>query len=154
MLEKGLKISVVNNKFIKITLLLIAFATCIQILLGASVRLTNSGLSCPDWPLCYGAIYPSAKHLETIENMNFTYTQVMLEWYHRANAAFIIGPLTILTLILVFLSNISTRKLKSRILLLFTLLLIQGLLGGLTVFEANSPWSVAIHLSFAFIFLE
>ena len=27
-----------------------------QILLGAWVRLTNSGMSCPDWPLCYGFI--------------------------------------------------------------------------------------------------
>ena len=25
-----------------------------QILLGAWVRLTGSGMSCPDWPLCYG----------------------------------------------------------------------------------------------------
>ena len=25
---------------------------------GAYVRLKNAGLSCPDWPLCYGKIIP------------------------------------------------------------------------------------------------
>ena len=32
-------------------------AIVIQILLGAWVRLTGSGLSCPDWPLCYGFFF-------------------------------------------------------------------------------------------------
>lgn len=30
-----------------------------QIILGAWVRLTGSGMSCPDWPLCYGFFFPS-----------------------------------------------------------------------------------------------
>ena len=30
----------------------------LQISLGASIRLTGSGLSCPDWPLCYGLWIP------------------------------------------------------------------------------------------------
>ena len=33
---------------------------------------------------------------------------------------------------------------------LIVLLSIQGLLGGLTVFKSNIPWSVAIHLASAF----
>ena len=28
-----------------------------QIILGAWVRLTGSGMSCPDWPLCYGFFF-------------------------------------------------------------------------------------------------
>ena len=32
----------------------------IQIILGAWVRLTGSGVSWPDWPLCYGFFFPSA----------------------------------------------------------------------------------------------
>src|SRR6476469_10790324 len=33
------------------------------IVFGAFVRLSNAGLSCPDWPTCYGrAAWPSATH--------------------------------------------------------------------------------------------
>jgi len=36
----------------------LAFAV---IVFGAFVRLSNAGLSCPDWPTCYGrAAWPSA----------------------------------------------------------------------------------------------
>ena len=36
-------------------LIIVIFA---QISLGSAVRLTGSGLSCPDWPLCYGLWFP------------------------------------------------------------------------------------------------
>ena len=42
--------------------ILLIFTIVIQILLGAWVRLTGSGMSCPDWPLCYGYFF-----LHTIE---------------------------------------------------------------------------------------
>ena len=42
--------------------LAVALATCV-IVFGAFVRLSNAGLSCPDWPTCYGrATWPSATH--------------------------------------------------------------------------------------------
>ena len=28
------------------------------VVLGAWVRLTDAGLGCPDWPGCYGHVYP------------------------------------------------------------------------------------------------
>ena len=33
------------------------------------------------------------------------------------------------------------------------MLTVQGMLGGLTVFKSNIPWSVAIHLASAFLLL-
>ena len=39
---------------------LVAFAL---IVFGAFVRLSNAGLSCPDWPTCYGrATWPVQEH--------------------------------------------------------------------------------------------
>ena len=46
--------------------LAVALAFCV-IVFGAFVRLSNAGLSCPDWPTCYGrAAWPSAN--ETVEH--------------------------------------------------------------------------------------
>jgi len=37
-----------------------AFLLClVVVVLGAYVRLSAAGLSCPDWPGCYGHISPS-----------------------------------------------------------------------------------------------
>ncbi|HZA22502.1 MAG TPA: COX15/CtaA family protein, partial [Dehalococcoidia bacterium] len=38
-------------KFISVLTVLAVFAL---IILGGVVRVTGSGLGCPDWPLCYG----------------------------------------------------------------------------------------------------
>ncbi len=46
--------------FHRIAWLAVALATCV-IVFGAFVRLSNAGLSCPDWPTCYGkATWPTA----------------------------------------------------------------------------------------------
>src|SRR5215472_12276193 len=49
----------------------LAFATALfaylQIALGGIVRVSGSGLGCPDWPLCHGRPYPSADIHSIIE---------------------------------------------------------------------------------------
>ena len=50
--------------FHRIAWLAVALASCV-IVFGAFVRLSNAGLSCPDWPTCYGkAAWPT--HAEQI----------------------------------------------------------------------------------------
>ena len=125
----------------------------IQILLGAWVRLTGSGMSCPDWPLCYGFFFPTPEKVFSLGFVEYTYFQIFLEWIHRANAAFLIGPLSILLFIYIILNNKMEKKIKKFSYYLIVMLGIQGLLGGLTVFKSNIPWSVAIHLASAFLLL-
>ena len=38
-----------------------------QVTLGGVVRLTDSGLGCPDWPLCHGKLIPPAEFHTLIE---------------------------------------------------------------------------------------
>jgi len=124
----------------------------IQISLGAAVRLTGSGLSCPDWPLCYGLWFPIKSKLLIIDNVDFEYYQIMLEWLHRLNAAVLILPITlIVSYITVVLIQI--KKIKYIAYLVLLALFVQGLIGGFTVIDRNSPWSVALHLGFALILL-
>jgi cytochrome c oxidase assembly protein subunit 15 len=50
----------VHRHFHRIAWLAVALAACV-IVFGAFVRLSNAGLSCPDWPTCYGkAAWPTA----------------------------------------------------------------------------------------------
>ena len=130
-------------------LIIVIFA---QISLGSAVRLTGSGLSCPDWPLCYGLWFPNQEKLSMISDVNYEFYQIMLEWIHRFNAAIFIAPLTLIVFIIgLKLNNSDINKKTLYAILVF--LALQGLMGGFTVFDRNSPWSVAVHLGFALILL-
>ena len=131
---------------------LLIFVIFAQISLGSAVRLTGSGLSCPDWPLCYGLWFPDQEKLSNISDVNYEFYQIMLEWIHRFNAAIFIAPLTLIVFIIglkVKNSHINKKTLYA----ILVLLALQGLMGGFTVFDRNSPWSVAVHLGFALILL-
>ncbi len=146
---------VAENKFVfslKILSGLLLLLIFFQISLGSAVRLTGSGLSCPDWPLCYGLWFPDQDKLSKISDVNFEFYQVMLEWIHRFNAAAFITPVTLL----VFFVGLKVTKEKINKIILYIIILIlalQGLMGGFTVFDKNSPWSVAVHLGLALSFM-
>ena len=123
-------------------------AVLLQIALGGAVRLTGSGLSCPDWPLCHGFWLPTAAALETIPNLAYEHWQVWLEWIHRVNAAVFVAPLVLLVLV-------SAQTPKHRLLgaAAAVLMVVQALMGAFTVIDRNSPWSVTVHLVIALVLL-
>ena len=141
----------VNKNVIRKVGYFLLFSIFLQIILGAWVRLTGSGMSCPDWPLCYGMIFPTPEKILRLENIEYTYFQIFLEWIHRANAAFIIGPTCVIFSVYLLLNKNTHIYYKKYAYVLLFLLLVQGGLGGLTVFKSNIPWSVAAHLMFAFL---
>lgn len=78
------------------------------IVFGSFVRLSNAGLSCPDWPTCYGqATWPTAEHEISAANENFEraveVTKAWREQFHRHIA----GLLGVLVLML---SLLAARK--------------------------------------------
>ncbi len=119
------------------------------ILLGAWVRATNSGLSCPDWPTCYGYWVPLPSDIPA--DAGYEFYQVMLEWVHRLIAGVLVGPLVLMMAFLSWRCRGQARVLPSFGLVLVVLLFIQVSLGAITVFDQNSPWSVAVHKTTALL---
>ena len=113
----------------------------LQIALGGLVRVSGSGLGCPDWPLCHGRPYPPAN------------VHAIIEYSHRTVGT-ITGVLLIATVIgawLVF----RTRRPIVAWLATASLVAIaaEGALGGLVVVTELPPWIVAVHLGLAMIIL-
>jgi heme a synthase len=123
--------------------------TYVLIVLGAWVRATGSGLACPDWPTCYGDWLPLPGDIPA--GAGYAYHQVMLEWAHRLLAGVILGPLILLIGWLAWRARSHNARLPAYAGVLIALLLVQAGLGGVTVLDQNSPWSVALHLSAALV---
>jgi cytochrome c oxidase assembly protein subunit 15 len=122
------------------------------IVLGAWVRATGSGLSCPDWPTCYGHWLPLPGDIPA--EVGYSYLQVILEWAHRLIAGVILGPLVLLIGVLAWRARGERPRMPAYAGALIALLLVQAGLGGLTVLDQNSPWSVALHLGTALVLLS
>ena len=119
------------------------------IVLGAWVRATGSGLACPDWPTCYGHLLPLPGEIP--QDAGYAYHQVMAEWLHRLLAGAILGPLLLVIGWLAWRARGHDPRMPAYAAGLILLLLVQAGLGGLTVLDQNSPWSVALHLSTALL---
>ncbi len=100
---------------------------------GASVRVHGAGLSCPDWPLCFGEVIPT---------LNF---EVFLEWGHRVLASAVsVGFLLLGGAVL--LRPATRARAGGFVLAAAVVLALQIVLGGLTVLHLLAFWSVTLHL--------
>lgn len=109
------------------------------IVLGSTVRATDSGLSCPDWPLCYGAAIPKFD------------INIFLEWFHRLCAGGL-GIVMIAAIVKLAKNGEMRKALGKQIAAASVLLLVQIVLGGLTVLHLLNPKIVNAHLSNAMLF--
>src|SRR5260370_26195357 len=110
--------------------------TYFLVALGGTVRTTDSGLSCPDWPLCYG------KAFATIDYHTF------LEQFHRYVAG-IVSVLVVTLAISAFIWARKERHILVPALIAPVLLVIQIVLGGLTVLWKLPPNIITAHLGTA-----
>lgn len=108
--------------------------------LGSWTRINAAGMTCPDWPLCRKAIVPAL------------HGGVVLEWSHRALALVVS-----LLVVAVIVTGLRVRKripgVGPLLIVLGAAIVVQVLLGAVTIFAANSPPSVTLHWAAAMLLL-
>ena len=106
------------------------------VVLGGVVRVTESGLGCPDWPLCHGKIIPDAN------------AATLIEYSHRLVAS-LVGMLVLATAV------VAWRRYRTRAWIFWpsligvVLIIVQSALGGATVLTELEGEFVMAHLALA-----
>jgi heme a synthase len=122
----------------------IGIATLILMAIGSMTRVMNAGLACPDWPLCYGSLVPASQ-------MNL---QVFLEWFHRLVASSIGFAMIGLTTICWYFRRTLPGWLPISVTFSLGLIVLQGILGGLTVTQLLRFDIVTAHLATGLLFFS
>lgn len=165
-----------KETFFKYWLISLIFLITSMIVVGGLTRLTDSGLSITEWDLFTGILPPFSnsewiKYFDLYKkipqyyllNMNMTLdefkTIFLWEYYHRLLGR-LIGLFFLIPLIYFLYNEIFTRKYKLIFLLIFSFVLIQGVVGwymvksGLVNNVTVSHYRLSIHLFLAFLILS
>jgi heme a synthase len=122
----------------------IGVATLVLMAIGSMTRVMNAGLACPDWPLCYGSLVPASQ-------MNL---QVFLEWFHRLVASSVGFAMIGLTATCWYFRRTLPGWLPISITFSLGLIVLQGILGGLTVMQLLRFDIVTAHLATGLLFFS
>src|ERR1700690_994893 len=112
-----------------------SFISMILIVLsGAAVRLTGSGLGCPDWPTCFKGRISGSWHIHHAIEYGNRFVTVLL------------FCVTIATLLAAL-----RREVRRRDLIILSGMLIAGvfadaILGAYVVYSKLNPWLVSLHM--------
>ncbi len=117
-----------------------AVATFILTIFGGVVSVTESGLACPDWPLCEGRYIP-----RMVDGKQFEHS-------HRIVASFVGAMTFALCALLVKYRRKTQPYLVKMGVAAAVLVTIQALLGALTVILKLPWWVVSAHLAAATAF--
>jgi len=108
--------------------------------LGSWIRINEAGMTCPDWPLCNGAVVPALAG------------GVVLEWGHRMIVAFE-SVLMVAALVTAWQQRERIAGIGRTTAFIVVAYCVQVVLGAATVALSNSPWSVVWHWGAAMAFL-
>jgi len=114
--------------------LVTAAATLLLIAIGAVVRTTESGLGCPDWPLCHGGLLPPWERI------------AIIEYTHRTVAS-VVGVLIVWVAVWTLRRHAGDRALAGLAAASLPLLALQAWLGKETVERELPAEVVTFHLA-------
>jgi len=117
-----------------------ALLAFVQVVLGSWVRINGAGMTCPDWPLCHGAVVPQL------------IGGVVLEWTHRATAL-AVGFAIFAAFVTGWRVRHEISGVGPALLALVAAFVLQVIAGGVTIHESNSPPSVVLHWACAMVLL-
>jgi len=117
-----------------------AVATYALVVLGGVVRVSGSGLGCPDWPLCHGRVLPPLD------------LHAIIEYSHRT-AGSVTGLLIGLTVVFAWIGWRQRRDIVIPATLAAGLLALEVSLGAITVRLELPPVIVLAHLATAMAIL-
>jgi cytochrome c oxidase assembly protein subunit 15 len=109
-------------------------AMILIVLTGAAVRLTGSGLGCPDWPQCYHHAPAHAWGLHPL-----------IEFSNRLVSG-TFGVLTILVIVAALRRTPRRRDLTALAASLCAGVVVDALLGEAVVYSKLNPWLVSVHM--------
>ena len=110
------------------------------VITGAAVRLSGSGLGCPDWPRCYGHVYPPLK------------THALIEFSNRIVSG-AVGVTVVVAAAAAWRRRPFRRDLAWLALLLPLGVVGQAVLGGYTVENKLAPGYVMAHFALSMLVL-
>ncbi|WP_052763123.1 COX15/CtaA family protein [Jiangella alkaliphila] len=108
------------------------------IVTGGAVRLTDSGLGCPDWPHCTEGSVTATREMGM---------HGAIEFGNRL-LTFVVGAVALLMLVAVLRTLTSNRPRRDLVALSAVLLGVvpaQAVIGGITVWTDLNPWVVMFH---------
>jgi cytochrome c oxidase assembly protein subunit 15 len=133
------RIEVTPEQFARLALVALVALTAI-VATGAAVRLSGSGLGCPDWPRCYGHVYPPL------------HTHALIEFSNRIVSG-AVGVVVVLAAIAAWRRRPFRRDLMWLALLLPLGVVGQAVLGGYTVENKLAPGFVMAHFALSMAIL-
>ena len=133
------RVTVTPEQYRRVALISLV-ALVVIVLTGAAVRLTSSGLGCPDWPRCYGKVLPPLS------------SHALIEFGNRALSG-AVGVIVVIAALLAMFRKPFRRDLALLAWLLPLGVLAQAVLGGYTVEEHLAPGFVMAHFALSMLIL-
>ena len=125
-----------SDRVLRALILAAAVTTFALVTLGGIVRATESGLGCPDWPLCNGKLLPPAEY------------HALIEYSHRLVAS-LVGMLVVAAAAVAWWRYRQRRWVLAPLTLAVPLVGLAAWLGRNAVLSELAPATVTVHLATA-----
>lgn len=135
-------------KAFRIFVIVATLASYLLIFTGGLVRVSGSGLGCPDWPKCYGRWLPPLTLSQLPADIDPASFNFVLAWVEYSNRLFgmFLGIVAAVTAVLALVHHRKTPRILYPTLLAALGVAYAGWQGGQVVTSSLKPILVSVHL--------